>query len=152
MNCDVAVSKNGKEATLAVIVRDCKGTLLNGTVNSAYISSPLQGELLAIRRACVMGKDLGLHGFTIESDNQMAIKLSVSELDPPWEDSAIVWDIRQLGLEMKIQFCWIKRTANELAHAVASKAIRGLLPSQWVAYPPSFVIATLAKDSSSSLL
>ncbi|KAH7860381.1 hypothetical protein Vadar_012770 [Vaccinium darrowii] len=88
---------------MAVTLRDYEGVLINGAVGSACISSPLQGELLAIQRACGTGKDLGLHGFEIEFDNQVAIKLNVSELDPPWEVSAVVWDITQLGLELKIK-------------------------------------------------
>lgn len=75
----------------------------------------------------------------------------MSELDPPWEVSAVVWDIKQLGLEMKIKFRWIRRTANALAHAVATKVIRGLLPGHWVAYPPSFFPSILAKESFASL-
>lgn len=55
----------------------------------------------------------------------MDIKLNVSELVPPWDVSAAVWDIKRLGVEMKIEFGWIKRTANKLAHVVATKAIKG---------------------------
>lgn len=64
-----------------------------GAVSSAFISSPLQGKLLTNQRACGMGEDLGLKDFVIESADQVAIKLSVV--------SAVVWDIRQLGLELK---------------------------------------------------
>lgn len=37
LNCDVAVSKFGKEAKMAVTVRDYEGALINGAVGSACI-------------------------------------------------------------------------------------------------------------------
>lgn len=100
LNYDVAMKENGKEARVAVVIRDNKGALVNGTTVSSQISSPLQGELLAIRQACGMAcdfTDLGYQNVTIESDCQAAIKLSVSELVSPWEVAAVVWDIKRLG-------------------------------------------------------
>lgn len=53
------------------------------------------------------GKRLrGLQSVLIESDSQAAIKLNVSKLIPPWDVSAVVWDIKRLGVEMKIEFGW----------------------------------------------
>lgn len=82
----------------------------------------------------------------IESDNQVAIKLSVSELDPPWEVAAVVMDIRQMKREENIGFAWIRRSANELAHVVATKALRNLLPFSWVAASPSFISSVVEKE------
>lgn len=64
----IAVKENGKEARVAVVIRDSKGALVNGTTVSSQISLPLQGELLAIRQACGMACDLGYQNVTIESD------------------------------------------------------------------------------------
>ncbi|KAI8538927.1 hypothetical protein RHMOL_Rhmol09G0141300 [Rhododendron molle] len=96
LNCDIAIKKDGHEAAFAVVQRDWNGQMVNGNMSSVKVSSPLQGELLALRFACGMVKTLGLLGAVIESDNQVAIKLSVSELDPPWEVASVVMDIRDL--------------------------------------------------------
>lgn len=40
---------------------------------------------------------LGLKGAMVESDNMEAIHLGVSELVPPWNISALVWDICELA-------------------------------------------------------
>ncbi|KAF7112814.1 hypothetical protein RHSIM_RhsimUnG0189600 [Rhododendron simsii] len=64
-----------------------------------------------------------------------AIELSVSELVRPWEVLAIAGDVRQMRLEMGLEFAWAGRTANGLAHVVAQKARGGLLPQNWVASP-----------------
>ncbi|KAI8553474.1 hypothetical protein RHMOL_Rhmol05G0019100 [Rhododendron molle] len=110
--------------------------------------SPLQGELIAIRLACVMARALRISNACIESNNQQAIKLSVSELDPSWEVLALVSDIRQLGEVLGLKFSWVKRTGNHLAHTVASKALRNLLPLSWVAAPPFFISSIVHKESS----
>ncbi|KAI8560463.1 hypothetical protein RHMOL_Rhmol04G0257600 [Rhododendron molle] len=103
-NCDVAVSSQGREAVAASVLRNWKGELVDGRVARAKISSPLQGELIAIRLACVMARALGISNACIESDNQQAIKLSVFELDLPWEVLALVSDIRQLGEVLGLKF------------------------------------------------
>lgn len=89
-----------------------------------------------------MVKSLGVLGAVIEPDNQVAIKLSVSVLVPPWEVSYLVMDIRQLKQDSGVCLSWVKREANDLAHVVATKALRGLLPFNWLA--SSFVVYVLA--------
>lgn len=80
--------------------------MVDGRVVSAEIDSSLHGELLAVRLACGMAKVLELRGVQIESDNQMAIKLSVSEHDPPWSVMAVVFDIDQADLSGgRVQLC-----------------------------------------------
>ncbi|KAI8524768.1 hypothetical protein RHMOL_Rhmol13G0174800 [Rhododendron molle] len=110
--------------------------------------SSLHGELLAIRLAGGMIKAMGLRGALIESDNQTAIKLSVSESVPPWEVMAVVGDIRKLKMEEGISFAWIKREANGLAHAVAAEAMTGCLPVNWMSFPSSFVMSIVSRDAS----
>ncbi|KAI8571342.1 hypothetical protein RHMOL_Rhmol01G0112500 [Rhododendron molle] len=148
LNCDVAIKKNGKDAVCAMVQRDWKGQILNGSANHVKVTSSLQGELLAIRFACGMVKSLGYRRTCIESDNQQAIKLSVSESVPPWTVASIVMDIRELRKECEIAVTWVSKDANGLAHAVASKALRGLLPCNWVACPPPSVFSVLASEFS----
>ncbi|KAI8543151.1 hypothetical protein RHMOL_Rhmol08G0195200 [Rhododendron molle] len=135
LNCDVAVHHNGREGICAAVLRNSEGILVDGQVINAKINSPLHGELVAIRLACGMVKSLGIRRAIVESDNQMAIKLSVSELVSPWDVAAVVLDIRQLCEEEDIKFAWIRRNANGLAHSVAGQAPKGLLPVNWVASP-----------------
>lgn len=89
-NCDVAVNPNGGKAKTAAVLRNWRGKMIEGSVGNAQIGSPLQGELYAIRQACGMASALNMLSVTIESDNKTAIKLSASELDPPWEVMVLV--------------------------------------------------------------
>ncbi|XP_058223256.1 uncharacterized protein LOC131332968 [Rhododendron vialii] len=151
INCDVAIKRNGRDAKCAAIIRDSRGAIVDGRVIDAKIVSSLHEELVAVRSACGMVKTMGLRGVTIESDNQKAIKLSVSELVPPWEVMAVVWDIRKLCQEEGISCAWSIREANGLAHEVASEALRGVLPVNWVSSPSSCLVSIVTRDSSFSL-
>lgn len=75
--------------------------------NLLVFSQSLQGELKAIREACLMVMALALKGEVTEADNHHAISLSVSELVPPWEVGALVEDIRESALMGDISFSWV---------------------------------------------
>lgn len=108
-NCDAVVSKDGRRAKVVVVLSDWRVNLVHGNVECAFISSPLQGELLAICLACGMVTDLKLNKVEIESDNQLAVKLSGSELVPPWEVMAVVLDVRQFCRDLGLTVSWINR-------------------------------------------
>lgn len=59
LNCDVAIRRNGQGAACASVVRDWAGRLIDGSVLVTKVSSPLQGELVAIRCACGMARAMG---------------------------------------------------------------------------------------------
>ncbi|KAF7148802.1 hypothetical protein RHSIM_Rhsim03G0134300 [Rhododendron simsii] len=135
------------DATFVSVLRDWKGALVDGRVARAKVANPLLGKLLAIRLACGMARALGISNVYIESNNQQAIKLSVSELVPPWEVLPLVLDIRQLRQYLGLSFSWVKRSGNLLAHTVATKALRNLLPFSWVAAPPFFLSSVVNSES-----
>lgn len=105
-----------------MVLRDWKGKVMDGLAKSVHnISSSLQGELFAIKEAYLfleaylVASALGLLSTVVESDNKEPILLSVSELVPPWEVSALEIDIhfnaQQIGA----------------AHSIAALALKGLL-------------------------
>lgn len=61
-NCDMAVKPNHSVGTVAVVLRDWKGNVVDGRAKSSRFFSSLQGELDAIRVACLMISTLGLLG------------------------------------------------------------------------------------------
>ncbi|KAL7221240.1 hypothetical protein ACSBR1_023232 [Camellia fascicularis] len=84
-----------KKASLAVVLRYDKGTMIEGLVNLSYSSSMKQGEARAVRLACTFLQSLGLNHVQIERDKNAVIELRVSELVPPWNCLAILQDISQ---------------------------------------------------------
>lgn len=101
LNCGIAIKKEGHEVALAVAQRNWKGQIVDGRASLVHLSSPLHGELLAIRFADIMAQELGHTRAVIESGNQIAIKLSVSELVPPWEVDSWVREVNSRVKDIK---------------------------------------------------
>lgn len=131
---------------VAVVVRDDKGVLIDGSAFPINASSALQGELEAIRKACFMARDSYCLPVTIESDKKQAISISVSELVPPWEVHPVVTDIRDVGQQIGLNIVWAKTTANKVAHQVAALALKKKLPLDWVPNPPATLLSLIPSD------
>ncbi|KAL7168149.1 hypothetical protein ACSBR2_038565 [Camellia fascicularis] len=93
VSCDTSFSSSDGRATLAMILRDSHGKLIDGVAFIACSSSAKQGEAHAIRLACMFLRALGLSNLQVKSDSQEVIALCVSELVPPWDISALLDDI-----------------------------------------------------------
>ncbi|KAE9457303.1 hypothetical protein C3L33_10823, partial [Rhododendron williamsianum] len=101
--CDVAIPLGSGKGTAAMVVRNEVGELVDGSTANFPVSSVLQGELEAIRRACYMVEGLKVSPVMIESDSRRAIELSVC-----------------MGLQMNLKMEWVKRSGNKIAHQVAA--------------------------------
>ncbi|KAL7189459.1 hypothetical protein ACSBR1_039162 [Camellia fascicularis] len=77
INCDETFSKATAKASIAGILRDSEGRLLDGQVSSLLSSSTQQVEAQAVRLACFLAKNHNLPSVEIESDNQTIVKLCV---------------------------------------------------------------------------
>ncbi|KAF7148622.1 hypothetical protein RHSIM_Rhsim03G0019700 [Rhododendron simsii] len=146
INCDVAMKREGLRANAVVVVRNDRGELTDGSTYSFKCSSVFQGELEAIRKACFLARDMCAVPVTIESDNKTAILLSASELVPPWEVYPLIMDIRAVKKQRNLEFIWFKRSANKVAHRVASLAAKGKLSLDWVANSPASLVSLLLHD------
>ncbi|KAH7856995.1 hypothetical protein Vadar_007802 [Vaccinium darrowii] len=65
--CDVALPKLGNNSKILVVLRDWKGRVMDGLAKTVHAESSLDGELQAIRMACVMVNSLDLKEAVIES-------------------------------------------------------------------------------------
>lgn len=82
----------------------------------------------------------------------MAISLSVPELVPPCEVFPVVMDIQELSRQGNIKLECVRRSANKVAHQVASLAAKRRLPPNWVSNPLSSLVSLLLSDVSLSAL
>ncbi|XP_028110664.1 uncharacterized protein LOC114309167 [Camellia sinensis] len=147
VNCDTSFASKGKKTSLAVILQDWKGHLIDGVVSIVHTSSVTQGEARAIWLACMFLQALGLSNFQVESDCKSVIDLCVSELVPPWECLAYLSDIRSTGQASSFSFSWVPRAANSVAHWLASSRIQDALPLDWIRNPPMYLRNLLVSDS-----
>lgn len=139
INCDASVAAASGRTSIAAVLRDWQGRLVDGVVVSVQSSSVLQGEARAVRLACRLLQALGLSNVQVESDCQVAIDLSVSELDPPWDCLALLHDIQSLKPSLRCSFAWIPRAANRVTHWVASSHLKGgVACGMGEDYSPSF--------------
>lgn len=85
--------------------------------------------------ACLLAQAHNLSLVEIESDNQVIIKLYVSETIPPWEIMAFLFLIIACMLCRSWRFMWT-RSNNRVAHWVDKGNSNSLLSASWVSYPP----------------
>ncbi|XP_028099060.1 uncharacterized protein LOC114298654 [Camellia sinensis] len=148
INCDASFCQRTSRAAIAAVVRDSNGQLIDGNAKTVSASSASQAEACAVRMACLMVKAHNLSFVEIESDNQMVIKLCVSEQVPPWELSAIILDIRHFASVYHLSFSWTHRSNNRVAHWVATSQASQVLPVSWAGFPPDSLLSLLSTDVS----
>ncbi|GKA27966.1 F-box domain containing protein [Tanacetum coccineum] len=129
LNCDGAFKLN--QGAIGIVARDSKVAILTCIGERWQASSPLAMELLAIRNACNLALTNGWVGPIIESDSTDAIALSSSESVSPWAVGAIVADIRDRASRLNLQFSWVRRICNRVAHHLAGIAIKSDVNFCW---------------------
>ncbi|GMQ05608.1 hypothetical protein CsSME_00050572 [Camellia sinensis var. sinensis] len=128
-NCDVAIRPGSSRVSTAVLLRDCKGSVVEGAVRMEGVRSVMQGEAMAVRWACLMARSLNPSQVEIAGDNKAVICLC---------------DIRRLANQCNFSFLWTPREANSAAHWTARAFLNGVLPSNWVCNPPEGLCKALA--------
>ncbi|GJW57184.1 F-box domain containing protein [Tanacetum coccineum] len=116
LNCDGAFKSN--QGAVGIVDRDSEGVILAVIGERCHASSALAMELLAIRNTCNLALTNGWVSAVIESDSTYAIAFSSSECVPPWALGVIVADIRDWASQLNLQFSWVRRTCNRVAHHV----------------------------------
>ncbi|XP_028084016.1 uncharacterized protein LOC114285186 [Camellia sinensis] len=150
INCDASFCQRNSMAAIAAVMRDSKGHLIDGNARTVSASSAFQDEAFAVRMACLMVRAHNLSFVEIESDNQMVIKLCVSEQVPPWELSAIILDIRYFASAYQLSFSWTHRSNNRVVNWVAKTQASQDLPVSWAVLPPVSLLSFLSADVSSA--
>lgn len=74
INYDAALKDN--RICAGAECRNWRGELIFIRVSNASGASPIKGEARATRLACVIAKELGVHGVIIEGDAQFLVKAS----------------------------------------------------------------------------
>ncbi|KAI7997135.1 hypothetical protein LOK49_LG10G00464 [Camellia lanceoleosa] len=115
-SCPATLTPQTGVDTIAVLLRDHTGQLVDGMVRKTRLRSVARCELLAIQHACLMADALNLTIAKIESDCKSVIQLCVSKGVPPWKLLALLCDVRSLASRRSLAFRWCPRQANRAAH------------------------------------
>lgn len=111
--CDGAFQKFKNKAAAAVVLLDSDFSLRDGVADRVVVNSALGAEAYAIRAACVLGSIRRCRELVVCSDSKFVIELSSSDLEPPWEITSVIADIRT-------------------AHWVVQASVSGALSEDWV--------------------
>ena len=122
MNVDATISND--RATIAVVARSHREIIVNVWTKPLEYSNPTVAEASAIWLALELAKAANFKSVCIESDAKVCIDaLAGPTIEFPWKIRALA--LQSLHLASCFSFCsfnWVRRNANQVAHAVAKVA------------------------------
>ncbi|XP_043705603.1 uncharacterized protein LOC122655475 [Telopea speciosissima] len=115
INCDAALPKGSTEGGLGLIIRDHTGAQHCALSIPYRFGSIIQGELLAIRHALMVARDMRLDRLQVESDSRDAVMFINGQKGPTTEVMELVSNIQRLSLSfVSISFYFVPRAMNSI--------------------------------------
>ncbi|CAN6557042.1 unnamed protein product [Malus baccata var. baccata] len=148
INVDASWSKVSKLGFAGVVIRAAEGRFVAAARYPISAPSAAAAEALALLRGCDLGVALGINEVIIESDCRDAVNCLSDSLEMgSWESFPVLARVKQLG--EAFQFCrwsWVPRSANGVAHELASVGFTEMRKFVWVERPPSSLVFVLNND------
>ena len=149
-NFDGALFKSSNSAGLGVIIRDTNGAVIGAL--SARVPLPQSValvEALACRRAVQFAVEIGLHEVIFEGDAAVVINAISKGLANQSLYGHIVDDVLgQASLLHFSNFCYVPRSCNSVANALAKRAKAGPELQVWLEDCPEDIIPLVLGDVS----
>ncbi|CAK9143095.1 unnamed protein product [Ilex paraguariensis] len=131
-HCSGSIEHPSKgKATLGVIIRNERGSIIEGNTKEIPAVSSRFTEAAAVREACLMTHTLNLNNAVIEGDNTEVILFSANEDDPSWEIATLLEDIRNCAKNLNFQFSHTPRANNKAGDWIAKACMSKSLPPNW---------------------
>ena len=157
-NFDGALFKSTNSAGLGVVIRDTNSVVIRDT-NSVVIGAlsarvPLPQsvamvEALACRRAVQFAVEIGLHDVIFEGDAAVVINAISKGLANQSLYGHLVDDILGLASHLRFsEFCFVPRSCNAVADALAKRAKVGLDLLVWLEDCPEDITPLVLDDAS----
>ena len=139
LNVDASILSD--KAFIAVIARDCGGSLIKAWTKQAVTLDPAMAEAAAINWALELALAEGFINILVESDAKICVDALLGPLDKcPWKIRTVTEHSLELAcLFPSCNFSWGRRDANQMAHALAKVAPSCCLPFSCLFHslPPS---------------
>ncbi|KAM7497885.1 hypothetical protein LguiA_022299 [Lonicera macranthoides] len=108
---------------------------------------PLLAEAISLREALSWIKDKNMSNVYVESDSQLLISAIRSDFEDSSYFGLIVNECKSLASGLVgCHFNFIRRSGNQVAHALARAASSCFGLEVWESVPPSFISDVLAVD------
>ena len=145
LNVDAATLRD--KAFIAVIARDYGGSIIKAWAKQTVHLDPTVAEASAIVWALELAMEEGFENIIVESDAKICVDALNCPIDEsPWKIHALSTHSLDLALNFSASACvflWVRRDANQMAHALAKVASSLPLPFSCFcnSLPPSAVEA-----------
>ncbi|KAL0007369.1 hypothetical protein SO802_008871 [Lithocarpus litseifolius] len=150
LNFDAAIFSGLDRSGIGAIIRNDKGEVMAAmSASGPRVSTSDEAELLACRRAIEFAVDAGFSRLIVEGDSSNVIHSISSSSENFSLLGNVVSDIRHLlgGLQWS-RVCYVRRGANQVAHALAQYARNSLDTFLvWMEDSPPPAIEALYHDS-----
>ncbi|XP_068323301.1 uncharacterized protein [Pyrus communis] len=148
INVDASWSKASKKGFVEMIVRDMESKFVAAARYAIIAPSAAAAEASALLHGCQFGADLGVRYVILESDSLEAINCLSSSLSMgSWEVFPVLARVKQLGGKfLDSRWSWVPKTANGVAHEIASFGFTEMCDVVWVDRPPSSLVFVLNND------
>ena len=122
LNTDAALL--GNEAILAVVARDDSGVIIMAATKKMFTEDPAVAEASTMLWALQLAESHHFQHCIIEGDANNCLDACIGKLDDcPWALFAIFHDVKFLLPNFtSVDFIWVRRKANLVAHALAKFA------------------------------
>ncbi|KAG4973833.1 putative ribonuclease H protein [Glycine soja] len=142
--CDGAVMEGGSKGACGSLVRDHTGAFLCGVSINIGKGSVLEEELKGILFGLKLAWSRGYRRIRVDSDSLVAIKLMSKGCCMRHPFYNLVQEIHAVhGYQGNIYWNHVLREANQVADALAKKAITTLSLYQVFDFPPSCIVYAL---------
>ncbi|KAB2621987.1 hypothetical protein D8674_024169 [Pyrus ussuriensis x Pyrus communis] len=148
INVDASWSKASKMGFVGLIARDMERKFVAAARYAITAPSAAAAEAYALLHGCQLGEELGVRYVILESDSLEAIKCLSSSLSRgSWEAFPVLARVKQLGGKfLDCRWSWVPRSANGVAHKIASVGFTEMCDVVWVVRPPSSLVFVLNND------
>ncbi|KAL5811377.1 hypothetical protein ACOSQ3_028113 [Xanthoceras sorbifolium] len=148
LNVDASLKAEASLVGLGDVIRDHEGLFMAGLSRKLYgLVSVEVAEALAILNGIHLAIESGFNHLLVESDALNVINYIKSRSPPLSEVGLVIADIFSICLHINVEFSFVPRCANSIAHLLARNSFSIVDVSIWLEDAPPWLDQGLLSDS-----
>lgn len=148
VNTDGALAKHGGSGGGGAVLRNHHGSFVAGACHFFPVAAdPELVELLACRRGILLAHEINALKVVVEMDSMTAVGKINNQQKDLSTNGQVVQEIKELLTQFQeVKVCWVRRSANRVAHRLAREGCCQSLCKTWLHVAPECVSSDLAAD------